>query len=300
VTLIFKQLFLTILVSMLSTTFSTIVANATAEIQFRRAVLTLEGVKSDAIFSYLPPFNILALLTLLPLKLMITPRWFHKINVAAVRTLNAPLLLVIGLIERRTLWAGTRPQKDGEQLPKVPPAKWGVWDFSRGFSVHGDLQAVFDAEPPEEIEEEIEADDDLNRPSIERGHNALSKGLGKKDGDKDKKEHADPDEDGKDDIPTLKRTMTGRSRRDSVMPFAGMSKQIRDMLIESSDSEEEGGGVKVRLDALEKSSARIEEMLARLCQGFDDEPKGSAGSSVEGATGTMYDLDRSGTADLDE
>jgi uncharacterized metal-binding protein len=44
-----NTLFLTILVSMLSTTFSTIVANATAEIQFRRSVLTLEGVKSDAI-----------------------------------------------------------------------------------------------------------------------------------------------------------------------------------------------------------------------------------------------------------
>src|SRR6195952_1411652 len=98
-----NTLFLTILVSMLSTTFSTIVSNATAEIQFRRAVLTLEGVKSDAIFAYQPPFNILALLILLPMKFILTPRWFHKINVAAVRTLNAPLLLVIGLIERRTL-----------------------------------------------------------------------------------------------------------------------------------------------------------------------------------------------------
>jgi hypothetical protein len=63
-----NTLFLTILVSMLSTTFSTIVSNATAEIQFRRAVLTLEGVKSDAIFAYQPPFNMLALLILLPLK----------------------------------------------------------------------------------------------------------------------------------------------------------------------------------------------------------------------------------------
>jgi uncharacterized metal-binding protein len=44
-----NTLFLTILVSMLSSTFANIVANANAEIQFRRAVLTLEGVKSDAI-----------------------------------------------------------------------------------------------------------------------------------------------------------------------------------------------------------------------------------------------------------
>jgi uncharacterized metal-binding protein len=47
-----NTLFLTILVSMLSTTFSTIVSNATAEIQFRRSVLTLEGVKSDAIVGF--------------------------------------------------------------------------------------------------------------------------------------------------------------------------------------------------------------------------------------------------------
>lgn len=46
-----NTLFLTILVSMLSTTFSTIVSNATAEIQFRRAVLTLEGVKSEYVLS---------------------------------------------------------------------------------------------------------------------------------------------------------------------------------------------------------------------------------------------------------
>ena len=69
-----NTLFLTILVSMLSTTFSIIVSNATAEIQFRRAVLTLEGVKSDAIFAYQPPFNILALLILTPLKFFLTPR----------------------------------------------------------------------------------------------------------------------------------------------------------------------------------------------------------------------------------
>ena len=45
-----NTLFLTILVSMLSNTFASIVKNATAEIAFRRTVLTFEGVKSDAIF----------------------------------------------------------------------------------------------------------------------------------------------------------------------------------------------------------------------------------------------------------
>ena len=92
-----NTLFLTILVSMLSSTFSNIASNATAEIQFRRAVLTFEGVKSDAIFAYQPPFNLLALCIMLPLKFMLSPRWFHKINVAAVRVINAPLLLMISV-----------------------------------------------------------------------------------------------------------------------------------------------------------------------------------------------------------
>jgi len=162
-----NTLFLTILVSMLSTTFSTIVSNATSEIQFRRAVLTLEGVKSDALFAYQPPFNILALLILLPLKSILTPRWFHKINVAAVRTINAPLLLIIGFVERRTLWANTRRNKE-EDLPKVKLSRAGLWDFRRGFSVHGDIQAVFDAEPPPQVQDEINEDDDLS-PEILQG-----------------------------------------------------------------------------------------------------------------------------------
>jgi len=92
-----NTLFLTILVSMLSSTYSKIACNVSSEIQFRRAVLTFEGVKSDAIFSYQPPFNILALFVLLPLKFVLSPRWFHKINVTAVRTINAPLLIMISM-----------------------------------------------------------------------------------------------------------------------------------------------------------------------------------------------------------
>ncbi|KAM5354734.1 hypothetical protein ACJ41O_001381 [Fusarium nematophilum] len=80
-----NTLFLTILVALLTNTFSRIVAAETAEIRFRRAVLTFEGVKSDAIFAYPPPFNILALIILVPLKFLVSPRAFHTIHVAMVR-----------------------------------------------------------------------------------------------------------------------------------------------------------------------------------------------------------------------
>ena len=148
-----NTLFLTIFVSMLSNTFAVIASNATAEIQFRRAVLTFEGIKSDAIFAFQPPFNILALLILLPLKFFLSPRWFHKINVAAVRFLNAPLLFAIGLYERRSLWASS--ERKSRRLRYQ--SRFAFWNSSR-FSVHGDIQAVFDIEPSQLVIDETNSD----------------------------------------------------------------------------------------------------------------------------------------------
>ena len=140
-----NTLFLTILVAMLTNTFSKIIAFEAAEIQFRRAVLTFEGVKSDAIFTYPPPFNILALLVLLPLKFLVSPRAFHSIHVGMVRVVNAPTLLLIGLFERRLAWA--RPADRAKK-------SFRDWRFT-GFSPHGDIQAVFRAAPPSNIQEEV-------------------------------------------------------------------------------------------------------------------------------------------------
>lgn len=149
-----NTLFLTILVAMLTNTFSKIIAEETAEIQFRRAVLTFEGVKSDSIFAYPPPFNIIALLTLLPLKLVVSPRIFHIINVFLIRTLNLPTLLFISCVERHRLWAESSGKKT---LVK--------WQFT-GFSPHGDIQAVFDAQPPIDISDTIDALDPLSEVPI--------------------------------------------------------------------------------------------------------------------------------------
>ncbi|CAK7214452.1 hypothetical protein SCUCBS95973_002151 [Sporothrix curviconia] len=212
-----NTLFLTILVSMLSNTFSTIVSNATAEIQYRRAVLTLEGVKSDAIFAYQPPFNILALFVLVPLKFFVSPRWFHKIHVACVRSINLPVLLIIAVAERRLLWPSSPYSKhysayrieaaeaavgryrhnqtygslggadgasgadgadgidcasDSIHATEYAAARaraarhsfWGKWRIT----AHSDIQAVFEVPPPDEVEEEIAADDDLTRHLIRR------------------------------------------------------------------------------------------------------------------------------------
>lgn len=148
-----NTLFLTILIAMLTNTFSKIIADETAEVQFRRTVLTFEGVKSDSIFAYPPPFNMLALLLLLPLKLVVSARVFHVINIALIRVLNLPVLLVISLIERRRTRALAKP------------AKRSKWQFI-AFSPHDDVQAVFKSAPPPDISDIIDQLDPLSEVPI--------------------------------------------------------------------------------------------------------------------------------------
>ncbi|TPX06799.1 uncharacterized protein E0L32_002295 [Thyridium curvatum] len=142
-----NTLFLTILVAMLTNTFSKIIADETSEVRFRRAVLTFEGVKSDAIFAYPPPFNIFALLFLLPLKFFVSAKTFHSVNVNLIRALNLPTLLLITLYERHQFSSRTRRKGKNSFL---------AWQFNY-FSPHADIDAVFKAVPPPEICDAIEA-----------------------------------------------------------------------------------------------------------------------------------------------
>jgi hypothetical protein len=159
----------------LSNTFSKIAADAAAEIQFRRAVLTFEGVKSDSLFAYRPPFNLLAFIILLPLKFILSPRWFHKINITAVRILNAPLLLALAYHERRALWKPSRHQS----ISGPGPSKRSSWLFDSSFwkwsrmSPHADLQAVFAEEPPPDVVQRIEEEDDLEDAILENSFAAM-------------------------------------------------------------------------------------------------------------------------------
>lgn len=57
-------------------------------------------VKSDALFSYQPPFNILAFLVLKPASYIISPRSLHSCNVFLIKLTSLPILIVIGLYER--------------------------------------------------------------------------------------------------------------------------------------------------------------------------------------------------------
>jgi hypothetical protein len=227
---------------------------------------------------------------LLPLKFLLTDRWFHKLNVFFVRIINAPILLVICFMERRTLWPRTKRPRDAEQLPMTPrpKAKRRPWDISRQFSIHGDIQAVFDAEPPAEIENEIQRDDDLNHTTFEDAFNQDFGGeiLGRSRRSSSHK------------------TVNGKERRDSVAPFGGLSRKLSQLIKEEDDDDshtencnKHNEEVRSRLHALEQTTLRIEKLLGKLCEDLDDElGMGKAPEVMSGGEGsddilTLEDLD---------
>ncbi|KAG5636760.1 hypothetical protein H0H81_006950 [Sphagnurus paluster] len=57
-------------------------------------------VKSDALFSYQPPFNLLAFLILKPASFILSPRALHTTNVFLIKLTSLPILIVIGIYER--------------------------------------------------------------------------------------------------------------------------------------------------------------------------------------------------------
>lgn len=302
---------------MLSNTFSTIVSNATAEIQYRHAVQTLEGVKSDAIFAYQPPFNILAMFVLVPLRWVVSPRWFHKIHVFFVRLLNLPLLLLIAAAERRVLlWPAA-----GSTLGKRRGDWDWFWDKWR-ITVHGDIHAVFDLPPPNEMEDAISVDDELTHNMIRRHFQRSStadqtnlesiirrqkqkhqeqqqqqlqqtqqppqpprpqapqQSEGSLTPDVKAIDHAAPPQRPKSPMRTL-------SRRDSMAPFPGLRQELQGILTDS----EEMSTMNARLDMLEESNARIEYMLERLVHDADDKFSAAEEEATEGME-ALRGLDR--------
>lgn len=233
-----NTLFLTILVSMLSNTFSNISANATHETMFRRAVLTLEGVKADAVFAYQPPFNIVAVFLFVPLKFVVSPRWFHKIHVAAVKFLNLPLLLIIAVAERRLLWPPRSPYETDAERKAATPTKSQFWKKWR-LTVHRDLRAVFQVPPPDTVHDDIAVDDDLTHHLIRRQFTGKT----------------NPNHEPQGRRP---------SRRDSMFP--GISHKLQGSFAEPEDFED----LNSRIGNIERSMRRMEAMLSQLVPSVED------------------------------
>lgn len=92
----------TILITVLTNSFMGIVQNANQEHQFLFAVNTISMVKSDALFSYIAPTNILAWL-ITPLRYLMPLRQFIRINRTIIKVTHLPILFTICLYEKTIL-----------------------------------------------------------------------------------------------------------------------------------------------------------------------------------------------------
>jgi hypothetical protein len=95
-------LIVTILITVLTNSFMAIVQNANEEHQFVLAVNTISMVKSDALFSYIAPTNILAWV-IAPLRFVIPFRQFVRLNRTVIKVTHFPVLFVIYAYERTLL-----------------------------------------------------------------------------------------------------------------------------------------------------------------------------------------------------
>ncbi|KAF9264785.1 receptor-activated Ca2+-permeable cation channel [Marasmius fiardii PR-910] len=141
--------------------------NATQEYLFQFTISTIEGVKADALFSYQPPFNILAFLILKPASWVLSPRGLHSVNVLLIKLTNFPILIVIAVYERY-LASGQKFRESGKAAAQTIlsslPRQFKHAPLIEAIvgSSSADLyDAIFDVEAEHEVELVEASDDDI-------------------------------------------------------------------------------------------------------------------------------------------
>lgn len=104
-------LIVTILITVLTNSFMAIVRNAEEEHQFLFAINTISMVKSDALFSYIAPSNVVGW-ALSPLRYVMPFRQYVKLNRTVIKISHFPILLVIFTYERVLLSKHTYTETD--------------------------------------------------------------------------------------------------------------------------------------------------------------------------------------------
>ena len=116
-------LIVTILITVLTNSFMAIVQNANEEHQFVFAVNTISLVKSDALFSYVAPTNVIAWL-LAPLRFIMPFRQFVRLNRTVIKVTHFPILFIIYTYERMFLRGATIEPTDLVEQRGRPPTKF--------------------------------------------------------------------------------------------------------------------------------------------------------------------------------
>ena len=146
-TIMSNTLLLTVLISLLSNTFQVVAMNANEEAMFQFAVKTMSGITTDAIFSYQPPLNLLAVAIVMPLSFLVSPRWLHKINVFLIRSTSFHVLLIIHFAELNVFGHGiSLTAEKGRGLL----GKLGIWGSGLDGASADVIEAAFDYTPLED------------------------------------------------------------------------------------------------------------------------------------------------------
>ena len=95
-------LVVTILITVLTNSFMEIVRNANEEHQFVFAINTLSMVKSDALFAYVAPTNVIAW-AVMPVRYIIPFKQYIKLNRTIIKATHFPILFSIFLYEKTIL-----------------------------------------------------------------------------------------------------------------------------------------------------------------------------------------------------
>lgn len=137
----------TILITVLTNSFMRIVQNANQEHQFLFAVNTISMVKSDALFSYVAPTNIIAWLVT-PFRNLMPFREFIRLNRTIIKITHLPILFTICLYEKTILSSRVVQPMDlieptSQNETPAHDQKWQPSRF-RGFSTSA---SVFRREP---------------------------------------------------------------------------------------------------------------------------------------------------------
>ncbi|GAA6000259.1 hypothetical protein JCM10207_007928 [Rhodosporidiobolus poonsookiae] len=189
-----QTLLLTILISLLTNTFSAVQANAETELLFQKALRTVERAKADPLTCYVAPVNTIALIVLFPLRFIASPYVLHKSQVYLCRLLNLPTLLVLAL-HTRTTHASRSPlylasERTRRAWASLPRGLYPSWDgavevmaervFERAVTVEGRRVASMDDDGAEEegvrTPPASKAVEEMEREAAQREGNGKGKG----------------------------------------------------------------------------------------------------------------------------
>ncbi len=124
-------LIVTILITVLTNSFMAVVRNANEEHQFVFAVNAISMVKSDALFSYIAPTNVIAWI-LTPLRFVISFRQFVRLNRTVIKITHFPILYIIFVYESVVLQKTSFQPTDLVEQRGRPGADGAIFESGAG------------------------------------------------------------------------------------------------------------------------------------------------------------------------